>query len=82
MLVDGILELIYKAFMFVMGGFQPLHFNIDLKLVDIVEDFLAFIFFILPIKQVMGVIPLIILIIGFRILIAFIKTIWDLLPLL
>lgn len=80
MVTDAILGIIYDAFMFVMGGFQPLHFNVNLQLVDTVTDFLAFIFFILPVRDMLSVLPVIVAIIGFRILIAFVTTIWRLLP--
>ena len=80
MISDLAINLIYEAFMFAMGGYQPLHFNFELTLVDTVEDFLSFIFFILPIKSMLNVLPIIIAVIGFRILIAFVTTIWRLLP--
>lgn len=80
MISDMMINLVYEAFMFAMGGYQPLHFNFELTLVDTVEDFLSFIFFILPVKNMLNVLPIIIAVIGFRILIAFVTTIWRLLP--
>lgn len=82
MICDAIFTIFYNVFMFFMGGFQPLHFDFDINLTQTVKDFLAFIFFILPIDGMIDVLPLIIAVVLFRIIISFIKTIWDLLPLL
>lgn len=82
MITDAIIGIAYNIFMFLFGGFQPLHFNFDIKLVDTVKDFLAFIFFILPMDGLLDIVPVIIIIVLFRILISFIKTVWDLIPFL
>lgn len=82
MITDIIINLIYDIFMFFLGGFEPLTFNIDTTVFRTFSDFLAFIFYILPID---GLLPIVTIFTGlmlFRIIISVIKTIWDLLPIL
>lgn len=82
MITDIVINLIYNLFMFFLGGFEPLTFNIDTTVFRTFSDFLAFIFYILPID---GLLPIVTIFIGlmlFRIIISVIKTIWDLLPIL
>lgn len=82
MITDIVINLIYNLFMFFLGGFEPLTFNIDTTVFRTFSDFLAFIFYILPID---GLLPIVTIFIGlmiFRIIISVVKTIWDLLPIL
>lgn len=82
MIADFIINVLYNAFMFVLGGFQPFHFNFDATILQTFSDFLAFIFYILPISGLLPIVVIIISLMGFRIIISIIKTIWDLIPLL
>lgn len=82
MISDAILELVYKIFMFAVHGKDPLRFNINSSVYEYVHDFVAFIFFILPIHGLRPIFTIIVAIIGFRIIVAVIKTFWDLLPIL
>ena len=82
MVVDYLLYLIYKAFKFVVGNHEPLRFNIDSSVYEVIHDFIAFIFFILPIDGLKVIFSIILMIIGFRIFVSLVKTLWDLLPFL
>ena len=82
MITDYIIDLIYKIFMFFLSGHEPLDFNIDINFVDTITDFLGFIFYVIPINGLAPIISIIVTITAFRILIAVIKTLWDLLPIL
>lgn len=82
MITDAIINLIYDAFMFFLGAYEPLQFNMDTTVFRTLSDFLAFIFYIIPMYGLKPMVIIIIGIIGFRIVISVIKTIWDLLPLL
>lgn len=82
MITDALITLIYDAFMFFLGGYEPLQFNVDTTIFRTFSDFLAFIFYILPID---GLLPIVTIFIGlmlFRIIISVVKTVWDLLPIL
>lgn len=82
MITDLLINIIYKAFMFVAEGHKPLRFNVDSSFFEVIHDFIAFIFFILPVNGLKTIFSIILMIIGFRIFISVIKTLWDLLPLL
>lgn len=82
MITDVFISFIYDVFMFLVNGREPLRFNVDSSFYTAANDFLAFMFYILPIDGLMIIIEIIIIIIGFRIFISVIKTLWDLLPLL
>lgn len=82
MITDLIINLIYNVFMFFLGGYEPLHFNLDTTVLQTFSDFFAFIFYILPIEGLLPIVTIIIAIMTFRIIVSFIKTVWDLLPLL
>ena len=82
MITDAMINSVYDVFMSFLGGFEPLHFNIDTSIFQTLSDFLAFIFYILPID---GLVPIVTIFAGlmmFRIVISVIKTVWDLLPIL
>lgn len=82
MITDAIINLIYNVFMFFLGGYEPLHFNLDTTVFRTFSDFLAFIFYILPINGLLPIVTIIIGIMTFRIIVSVVKTIWDLLPIL
>ncbi|MEE0918770.1 MAG: hypothetical protein U0L56_01900 [Lachnospiraceae bacterium] len=82
MITDMIINIIYKCFMFVLGGYTPLTFNIDVTFYRAISDFISFIFYIIPIDGLKPMITFIVAITVFRIVVSVIKTIWDLLPLL
>lgn len=82
MISDIFITLIYDLFMFFLGGYEPLHFNIDTTVFRTFSDFLAFIFYILPINGLLPIVTIVVGITMFRVIISVIKTIWDLLPIL
>ena len=82
MITGFIIDLIYNAFMFLIGGHEPLRFNVDSSVYEFIGDFVAFIFFILPIDGLSIIFSIIVAVTIFRSVVSFIKTIWDLLPLL
>lgn len=82
MITGYIIDLIYKAFMFLIGGHEPLRFNVDSSVYEFIHDFIAFVFFILPVNGLSVIFSIIVAVIIFRSVDSFIKTIWDLLPLL
>lgn len=82
MITDACINLIYNIFMALLGSYEPLTFNFDSSVYGTISNFLAFIFYILPID---GLVPIVVIVIGitvFRIVISVIKTVWDLLPIL
>lgn len=82
MITDAVINIIYDIFMFLLGGYQPLAFNMDTTVFRTFSDFLAFIFYILPIQGLLPIVTIFVSIMMFRIVISVIKTIWDLLPIL
>lgn len=82
MITDAIITLVYDAFMFFLGGYEPLEFNVDTTIFKTFSDFLAFIFYILPIDGLLPIVTIFIGLMVFRIIISIVKTIWDLLPIL
>lgn len=82
MITDAVINIIYDIFMFLLGGYQPLAFNMDTTVFRTFSDFLAFIFYILPVQGLLPIVTIFVSIMMFRIVISVIKTIWDLLPIL
>lgn len=82
MITDSVISLAYDIFMFFLSGYEPLTFNIDTTVFRTFTDFLAFIFYILPVSGLMPIVTIFMGIMMFRIVISVIKTIWDLLPIL
>ncbi len=82
MITDAIISLVYDIFMFFLGSYEPLTFNIDTTVFGTFSDFLAFIFYILPMDGLMPMVTIFAGLMMFRIVVSVIKTIWDLLPVL
>lgn len=72
----------YNIFMSFLGTNEPIDFNIDTTVFKTISDFLAFIFYILPIDGLLSIVSIFIGLMIFRIIISVVKTIWDLLPIL
>ncbi len=82
MLTDAIISMFYNIFMSFLGTNEPIEFNIDTTVFKTISDFLAFIFYILPIDGLLSIVSIFIGLMIFRIIISVVKTIWDLLPIL
>ena len=82
MITDAIISLIYNIFMFFLGGYEPLTFNFNTTIFRTVSNFIAFVFYILPIEGLLPIVTIVISVKIFKIVISVIKTIWDLLPIL
>lgn len=82
MLTDAIISMFYNIFMSFLGTNEPIDFNIDTTVFKTISDFLAFIFYILPIDGLLTIVSIFIGLMIFRIIISVVKTIWDLLPIL
>lgn len=82
MITDFILSIFY----FIFDKFISFIPNIDLSvlnnLLDSVKDIIAFIAFILPLSAFVVIFNIIVNIVIFCVVISFIKTLWDLLPVL
>lgn len=82
MLTDAVITMFYDIFMSFLGTNEPIQFNIDTTVFKTISDFLAFIFYILPVDGLLTIISIFIGLMIFRIIISVVKTIWDLLPIL
>jgi hypothetical protein len=82
MVGSAVINLIYKVFMYFVGGYEPLRFNFNTSFYSTIKDFISFIFYILPIYGLKTIVSLIISITLFRVIIALVKTLWDLIPIL
>lgn len=82
MLTDAVITMFYDIFMSFLGTNEPVDFNIDTTVFKTISDFLAFIFYILPIDGLLTIVSIFIGLMIFRIIISVVKTIWDLLPIL
>ena len=82
MVLDAVIDIIYRIFMHFLGGYEPLSIDIDVSFFDTLTDFFAFIFYVLPIDGLKPIVGIIIALMGFRLIIVIFKTIWDVLPVL
>lgn len=83
MILDSIVTFIYN---FVSGLLSPLdelnNVVIDPYITDSIMDFFKFVAYLIPLNRLWPIIAICLLIYGARFIIVFIKTVWELLPIL
>lgn len=82
MIMDHVLEMINKIFLSFFQGWEDIDLLISSSVYETLSDIFAFLFYILPMDGIVTIVGLFISIMGLRILISLIKTLWQLLPIL
>ena len=83
MILDGILNILGVLFNILLAPLEVINIGIDIvSSVPIVASFIQVVAYIFPFQNLLPIIIITIAILGFKIVISIIKTLWDLLPIL
>lgn len=81
MIVDVLLKIVTNVLNILLFPLQAIDIGINfLGNISIIKSFIGIVVYILPFNNLLPLIILTISIFTFRIIVSFIKTIWDLLP--
>ncbi len=82
MIIDGILTIVFGLIDFLLTPLGAIHFNFDISSITYVLQYFKMALYIIPFAQLSPILVFFIAMMGFRIVVSMIKTIWDLLPIL
>lgn len=83
MIIDGFLFILQGIVNILLAPLTPLNWAFDTVLnISVISDFVNIVAFILPWSNILPLISFIVIMFAFRAIVALIKTIWDLLPVL
>lgn len=83
MILNGLLSILQGILNVLLAPLDLLNWAVNISLsINVIQDFINIIAFVLPWKNIDPIFTFIIGMFGFRAMIALIKTIWDLLPIL
>ncbi len=82
MIVNKLIDLLQGILARLFADWEQIDLLISEKYFESLENFFAFLFYILPVQGLTSIFALFVSLMFLRIMIAFIKTIWDLLPVL
>lgn len=82
MIVESILNIIFGVVNIILSPISLLGWGFDLALCSPLGDILKVVYYVLPIDKLSPIISFIVAMFIFRAVIALIKTIWQLLPVL
>lgn len=81
MIVEGLLAVVFGVVNTLLLPLEILNFGFDiLSSITFISQFFNFVGWLLPMAELMPIIISFIALMGFRIVVSLIKTIWDLLP--
>ena len=82
MIMNKIIDILQGILSSYFAQWEQIDILIAEKYFESVENIFAFLFYILPVQGLTSIFALFVSLMFLRIIIAFIKTIWDLLPVL
>lgn len=83
MIVDAILLLIQGIVNVLLSPLELVNIGVDLVAsIPVIGDFLNVVFYVLPMDNLMPLIMLNVALFSFRVVISFIQTLWNLIPIL
>lgn len=80
MITDSLLNVVFGIVNFILSPVSLVEWGFDLFYLSPLHDILRIIYFVIPIDKIFPIIVFIISMFIFRAIIALIKTIWDILP--
>lgn len=81
MIVEAVLELVFKAVEGLLGMLPDVQWNLEGSAFTVFLDYVEMVCYLLPMGTILQIVSIVVGLITFKIVIALIKTIWDLLPL-
>lgn len=83
MIVDAILLLVQGIVNVLLSPLELVNIGVDLVAsIPVIGDFLNVVFYVLPMDNLMPLIMLNVALFSFRVVISFIQTLWNLIPIL
>lgn len=82
MVVEGLLSVVFGVINTLLMPLNIINFVVDNAVFSTILEFINMALYLIPFKQLMPIFAFFVALMMFRIVVAFIKTIWDLLPLL
>ena len=82
MVVEGILTVVFGVINTLLMPLNIINFVVDNTVFTTILEFINMALYLIPFRQLMPIFTFFVALMMFRIVVAFIKTIWDLLPLL
>ena len=82
MIMNKLIDILQNILTVYFAEWEQIDLLVSEKYFESVENIFAFLFYILPVQGLTSIFVLFVSLMLLRILIAFIKTIWDLLPVL
>lgn len=83
MIVDGLLFILQGILSVLLAPLTPLNWAITTGFsIGVISDFVNIVAFVLPWQNILPIITFIIVMFAFRAVVALIKTVWDLIPIL
>lgn len=82
MVVEGILTVVFGVINTLLMPLNIINFVVDNTVFTTILEFINMALYLIPFKQLIPIFTFFVALMMFRIVVAFIKTIWDLLPLL
>lgn len=83
MIIDGILFILQSIVNILLAPLSALNWGFTTATsIRVISDFINIVAFVLPWKNIMPIFTFVIAMFAFRAIVALIKTIWDLLPIL
>lgn len=83
MIVDGILNVLAILLNILLAPLEVLNIVIDISSsVPIVASFIQVVAYLIPFNNLLPIFVIVIAIIGFKVVISLLKTLWDILPVL
>lgn len=81
MVTEGIIDLVFRIVEGLLSLLPDISWDVDGTVFDIFFDVLEMVCYLLPMGTVLSIFLIVVGLTMFRVVISFIKTIWDLLPL-
>lgn len=82
MIVEALLSVVFGVINTLLMPLNIINFVVDNAVFSTILEFINMALYLIPFKQLMPIFAFFVSLMMFRIVVAFIKTIWDLLPLL
>ncbi len=82
MIMEGIFDLILAPLTLVLELLPDISWTVSAEGFTVLFEFFRVVCYLLPMRTVVGILSVIVLINGFKIVVSIIKTVWQLLPFL
>lgn len=82
MIINGLLSVVFGLLNLLLMPLEIVNFTLDLATLEPVMQYFKMALYLIPFKELMPIFTFFVAMMGFRIVVSLIKTIWNLLPIL